>query len=151
MSTPRRIIVIKKYRPKNDQLRDIPLSFGPLTGLHLDLLENKKKLKKGLPAIYVEPKIVQKPVSKIDSRPKEQKVSSVTTEKNSHKSKKKKKLSIHPKMTKKKGMKTVMTTMMKKKKMKTEKKMEKMEITNLVKRKKKTQKTILVLMMKMTI
>lgn len=60
MSTPRRIIVIKKYRPKNDPLKDIPISFGPLVGLHLDMLEIKKKLKKGLPAIYVEPKILPK-------------------------------------------------------------------------------------------
>ena len=44
---PREIIVVK--RPRATPLADIPINFPPLVNLHLELLENKKKLKKGLP------------------------------------------------------------------------------------------------------
>lgn len=39
--------------PRKDKIPDIPISFGKLANLHLDLIENKKKLKPGLPLIQV--------------------------------------------------------------------------------------------------
>lgn len=47
----REIIVVKK--PRDDSLQDKPISFPALENLHLDMMENKKKLKKGLPLIVV--------------------------------------------------------------------------------------------------
>jgi len=44
---PREILVVK--RPRASPLADIPINFPPLYNLHLELVENKKKLKKGLP------------------------------------------------------------------------------------------------------
>lgn len=49
----REIIVVKK--PRDDSLQDKPISFPALENLHLDMMENKKKLKKGLPLIIVKP------------------------------------------------------------------------------------------------
>lgn len=49
----REIIVVKK--PRDDSLQDKPISFPALDNLHLDMMENKKKLKKGLPLIVVKP------------------------------------------------------------------------------------------------
>ena len=40
---------------RDDEPRDLPASFGKLHDLHLDLIENKKKLKKGLPLIPLRP------------------------------------------------------------------------------------------------
>jgi len=37
--------------PRKDPIPDYPINFPPLENLHLDLLENKKKLKPGLPLI----------------------------------------------------------------------------------------------------
>jgi len=54
----REIVVIKK--PRDAPIVDKPISFPPLQNLHLDLMENKKKLKKGLPAIQV---VKKKPVA----------------------------------------------------------------------------------------
>lgn len=50
----RRIQVIKK--PRSDVLKSKPISFPPLSNLHLELLEVKKKLKQGLPAVMVIPR-----------------------------------------------------------------------------------------------
>jgi hypothetical protein len=50
----REITVIKKAR--SDTLPDIPINFPPLENLHLELIENKKKLKKGLPPVTVVPR-----------------------------------------------------------------------------------------------
>lgn len=43
----RQLTVIKK--PRDDPIPDYPIRFSPFDNLHLELLENKKKLKKGLP------------------------------------------------------------------------------------------------------
>lgn len=53
----REITVIKK--PRTTPLLDKPINFPELNNLHLDLMENKKKLKKGLPMIMV---VKKKPV-----------------------------------------------------------------------------------------
>lgn len=53
----REITVIKK--PRKTPLLDKPINFPELNNLHLDLMENKKKLKKGLPMIMV---VKKKPV-----------------------------------------------------------------------------------------
>lgn len=53
----REITVIKK--PRTTPLLDKPINFPELLNLHLDLMENKKKLKKGLPTIMV---VKKKPV-----------------------------------------------------------------------------------------
>lgn len=45
----RALIVIKKAR--DDPIADYPIRFRPFDNLHLELLENKKKLKKGLPLV----------------------------------------------------------------------------------------------------
>ncbi len=45
----RNITVTKQ--PRNDPIPDKPSNFPPLDNLHLELLENKKKLKKGLPLV----------------------------------------------------------------------------------------------------
>ena len=52
----REITIIKK--PRDSPIKDVPISFPPLQNLHLDLMENKKKLKKNIPLIQVkkEPK-----------------------------------------------------------------------------------------------
>ena len=47
----REITVVKK--PRDDPLIDRPINFPPLENLHLDLMENKRKLKKNLPPIQV--------------------------------------------------------------------------------------------------
>jgi hypothetical protein len=47
----REIIVIKK--PRKDVLPDKPIAFPPLQNLHLELMENKKKLKKNIPLVQV--------------------------------------------------------------------------------------------------
>lgn len=53
--------IIKKYR--DDEIPDIPISFEPLFNLHLEMLENKKKLKPGVPINpfvpkWIAPKVV---------------------------------------------------------------------------------------------
>ncbi len=45
------IIVIKKAR--SSPLQDKPINFPPLINLHLELIENKKKLKKSLPPLQI--------------------------------------------------------------------------------------------------
>jgi hypothetical protein len=47
----REITVVK--RPRNDKIEDRPISFPPLQNLHLNLMENKKKLKKNLPIVQI--------------------------------------------------------------------------------------------------
>ncbi|HMP28611.1 MAG TPA: hypothetical protein PKD85_03370 [Saprospiraceae bacterium] len=47
----REITIIKC--PRNDRPEDKPISFPPLQNLHLHLMENKKKLKKGLPLVQI--------------------------------------------------------------------------------------------------
>lgn len=49
----REIVVVKK--PRDDTLQDKPISFPNLDNLHLDMMENKKKLKKNLPLLVVKP------------------------------------------------------------------------------------------------
>jgi len=39
--------------PRSDEILDKSINFAPLQNLHLDLLEVKKKLKKGLPAVII--------------------------------------------------------------------------------------------------
>jgi hypothetical protein len=53
----REITVIKKARP--DPIPDIPIDFPPLENLHLELMENKRKLKKNLPPL---PIVKKKPI-----------------------------------------------------------------------------------------
>lgn len=54
------LVVHKK--PRGYPLKDVVPSFKPLDNLHLELLENKRKLKRGLPKIYIVPKRkVEKP------------------------------------------------------------------------------------------
>ncbi len=50
----REIKIVKK--PRDGPLQDKPISFPPLENLHLDLMENKKKLKKNLPLMLPTPK-----------------------------------------------------------------------------------------------
>ena len=45
----RRLEIIKV--PRKDPIQDLPPDFPPLDNLHLELLENKKKLKRNLPAV----------------------------------------------------------------------------------------------------
>ena len=47
----REITIIKK--PRKDVLPDKPIAFPPLQNLHLELMENKKKLKKNIPLVQV--------------------------------------------------------------------------------------------------
>lgn len=47
----REIIVVKK--PRDDTLQDKPVSFPKLENMHLDMMENKKKLKKNIPIILI--------------------------------------------------------------------------------------------------
>jgi len=49
MASPKNLIVVRKPRP--DKLPDIPVNFPPLENLHLELMENKRKIKPGLPMI----------------------------------------------------------------------------------------------------
>lgn len=55
MSTHNHDIIVVKV-PLKKRPVDIPPNFPPLSGLHLELLENKKKLKAGLPLIPLNPK-----------------------------------------------------------------------------------------------
>ena len=48
------LVIIKK--PRGFPLRDIAPSFKPFDNLHLEMLENKRKLKRGLPKTYIVPK-----------------------------------------------------------------------------------------------
>ena len=45
------ILVVK--RPRSDPIPDKPIKFVPLQNLHLELMENKKKLKPGLPPVQI--------------------------------------------------------------------------------------------------
>jgi hypothetical protein len=54
MSIPRKVIVVKI--PREDPIIDKPISFSPFKNLHLELIENKKKLKKHIPAVSVRKK-----------------------------------------------------------------------------------------------
>jgi hypothetical protein len=56
----REILVVKK--PRDDQITDKPVAFPPLENLYLDLMENKNKLKKGVPTTFVDKPRVNKPV-----------------------------------------------------------------------------------------
>jgi len=47
----REITIVKK--PRETPIQDVPISFPPLQNLHLDLMENKKKLKKNIPLIQI--------------------------------------------------------------------------------------------------
>jgi hypothetical protein len=58
METARNLKVIK--RPRSKPLLDIPINFPPLKNLHLELLEVKEKLKKGLPLIPISKPIIPK-------------------------------------------------------------------------------------------
>lgn len=55
----RALVVIKKAR--DDPIADYPIRFRPFDNLHLELLENKKKLKKGLPLVPLVPLVRKKP------------------------------------------------------------------------------------------
>lgn len=60
MSAPRKVIVVKI--PREDPIIDKPIGFGNLKNLHLELIENKKKLKKNIPTVSVRKKeIIQPP------------------------------------------------------------------------------------------
>lgn len=86
----RKLIVIKK--PRSGKIPDRPINFPPLDNLHLELLEIKKKLKKGLPLIpvkKVKPRpIVEKPppppVVKTTKKPKEIEITVVDDEDDLH-------------------------------------------------------------------
>ena len=54
MTTIRKLVITKK--PRSDPIPDKPIDFPPLENLHLELLENKRKLKKGLPLVPVKSK-----------------------------------------------------------------------------------------------
>lgn len=59
----REIIVVKK--PRDGVLQDRPINFPALHNLHLDLVENKKKLKKNIPLVQVKkPQPAVAPVAK---------------------------------------------------------------------------------------
>lgn len=58
METVRNLKVIK--RPRSKPLLDIPINFPHLKNLHLELLEVKEKLKKGLPLIPISKPIIPK-------------------------------------------------------------------------------------------
>ena len=62
----RKLEVIKISR--KDPIADYPINFPPLENLHLELLENKKKLKKGLPLIPVV-KLKPRPIPKATLAP----------------------------------------------------------------------------------
>lgn len=66
-----KLVVIKQPRP--DKIPDRPIDFPPLENLHLELVEVKKKLKKGLPLIPIKPiKPYSKPKETIQPPPKEE-------------------------------------------------------------------------------
>ena len=50
----RNLKIIKK--PRSSPIPDKPIAFPPLENLHLELLENKKKIKPGLPLIPIKPR-----------------------------------------------------------------------------------------------
>lgn len=65
------IIIVKK--PRSDPIPDKPINFPPLENLHLELLENKRKLKHGVPAVPIPqkrkpPVIVSKESSPVRSK-----------------------------------------------------------------------------------
>lgn len=64
------LIVVKV--PRSDEILDKKISFSPLHNLHLDLIEIKKKLKKGLPLVFVN-KVPPKQSPPKESQKKEQK------------------------------------------------------------------------------
>ncbi len=80
------ITVIKV--PRTDDILDQPINFPPLQNLHLDMMEIKKKLKKGLPAITVRKKAVSPPVVVqpkeiiIDTKPSKAKPKSISIDLN---------------------------------------------------------------------
>jgi len=49
---PKTIFVIKRC-PRKGLISDIPIAFGPLDNLYLDLIEDKSKLKKNLPPLKI--------------------------------------------------------------------------------------------------
>ena len=53
------LIVVKESR--DEPIPDRPISFPPFANLHLELMENKKKLKRNLPPIKIQPLKVQPP------------------------------------------------------------------------------------------
>lgn len=55
----RELMIVKV--PRSDEILNKPISFAPLQNLHLDLIEVKKKLKKGLPAVTIK-KTPPKPI-----------------------------------------------------------------------------------------
>ena len=66
------LIAIKK--PRDNPIQDKPINFPPLKNLHLELLENKKKIKSGLPNVVSSQKIIppKKEVLKQESVKKEE-------------------------------------------------------------------------------
>lgn len=63
----RELVVVKV--PRSDAIPDKKASFAPLHNLHLDLMENKKKLKKNLPPVILKkpaPKPLAPPIQKKD-------------------------------------------------------------------------------------
>lgn len=50
------LIAVKK--PRDNPIQDKPINFPPLQNLHLELLENKKKIKSGLPNVVSSQKII---------------------------------------------------------------------------------------------
>ena len=54
MNVPRKVNIVKI--PREDPIVDRPVGFGSLKNLHLELIENKKKLKKNIPVVSVRKK-----------------------------------------------------------------------------------------------
>ena len=95
----REITVIKK--PRNDPIEDKPINFPPLEGLHLELMENKKKLKKNLPPIPIPKKKPTPPppakeAPKPDDTPSQETIKEKSSKSASQEPKKKKKKSAPP-------------------------------------------------------
>lgn len=58
----RNIIVVKQ--PRSDPIPDRPINFPPLENLHLELLENKRKIRPGLPPVVIQKRPPPRPPTK---------------------------------------------------------------------------------------
>lgn len=73
----RNLIVVKK--PRDDPIPDKPINFPPLDNLHLELLENKKKIKAGVPLVPTQKRKPPRPAKKEPSSPSKTEESSTKT------------------------------------------------------------------------
>lgn len=89
MNTQARNLQITK-KPREDPLPDKPVDFPSLENLHLEFLENKKKIKKGLPLVPTHRRKPPRPTPKVVDH-----IEPVSKEKKEHPPRKEKKATIH--------------------------------------------------------